>query len=230
MGIGKKKWVKNILEYWPRLYLECLRFKRRGHWSQACVVSRSTELVIEGYPRSANSFAQSAFIQSQPVRPNLATHVHSPAQVIQAVRWKIPTLVLLRDPDGAVCAHLAFTCELQDRAPEKVRPSEINDYLRRWIRFYEAVNPYREGFVVGHFSDVTSDFGRVMRKFNQYFDTSYTLFEHTPENASALMQISSHIGPQKERDNIKDKIAELYQQYVNQALRSRTQHTYKRLE
>src|SRR5262249_27438634 len=43
-----------------------------------------------------------------------------------------------------------------------------------------------EGFVVGSFSQVTSDFGEVIRRLNERFETGFGVFDHTPENVSAV--------------------------------------------
>jgi hypothetical protein len=58
-------------------------------------VSRTTQLVIEGYPRLGNTFAVVAFLQAQKEDVRIAHHLHAPAQVIRAARWRIPTIVLI---------------------------------------------------------------------------------------------------------------------------------------
>jgi hypothetical protein len=220
--------LKAILENFPRLYLEVLRIKRRGHWSQKWVVSRDTEIVIEGFPRSANSFARAAFHSCQP-NVRYATHVHSSAQVVQACRWKIPTLVLLRDPQGAVCGDVAFGCELSGRDPNTVLASEINDSLRRYIAFYRRVEPFHERFMVGHFPEVTKDFGAVMREFNEYFGTEFVVFEHTEEAVQKVTAMAFHVGPSANRNAIKSVVAEKYANHASAVLKNEARSVYERL-
>ena len=65
-------------------------------------------VVIEGFPRSGNSFARRAFIMAQDETfdvTRIAHHLHVPAQVIRAARWRIPTLVLIRRPKDAVLSR-----------------------------------------------------------------------------------------------------------------------------
>lgn len=220
--------LKAILENFPRLYLEVLRIKRRGHWSQPWVVTRDTEVVIEGFPRSANSFACEAFISGQR-QTRHATHVHSSAQVIQACKWHIPTLVLLRAPDGAVCGDVAFGCELEGRDPYTVSAADINDSLRRYIAFYQRVEPHRRRFMVGHFPDVVKDFGAVMRRFNEYFNTDFKVFEHTKESESVIMSLAFHVGPQTNREKIKLVVQQKYRNEASGVLKSRAEEVYRRL-
>lgn len=223
-----KNRLKGVLEDFPRLYLEIVRFKRRGHWSREWVVSRDTEIVIEGFPRSANSFARSAFRSCQPdVR--YATHVHSPAQIVQACRWGIPTLVLLRDPEGAACGDVAFHCELAKVDPVTLQPAIIESSLERYIRFYEKVLPWSDSFVVGHFPEVTKDFGEIIRRINRKFGTSFVVFEHTDDSAAEVKGRASHIGPQANRELIKSVIREKFRLQTSSKLKEEADIVYRRL-
>ena len=217
--------LKAILENFPRLYLEVLRIKRRGHWSREWIVSRDTEIVIEGFPRSANSFARSAFRSCQPT-VRYATHVHSPAQIVQACRWGIPTLVLLRDPQGAVCGDLAFQFELSGSDPDQVTAQSLNASLYRYIKFYRPLIALKSHFVVGHFPEVIADYGAVIRRINEKFGTAFVVFEHTEENAADIKSRATHIGPNTDRDRIKSVVQRKYLEEPNQSLKLSAQEVY----
>lgn len=223
-----KTTLRLALDKYPRLYLGLLRAKRRGHWSRDWVVSKDTEVVIEGFPRSANSFAREAFMTNQP-QTRYATHVHSSAQVVRACGWKIPTLVLMRDPRGAVCGDVAFGCELAGRDPHAVMASEINDSLRRYVAFYERIEPFHKGFFIGHFPEVTKDFGAVMKRFNEYFGAGFVVFAHTKEGAERITSMSFHMGPRAKRDAIKAVVHGKYDDEASMALKDRAQSVYERL-
>jgi len=81
-----------------------LQTAARGHRARA--VDRATELVIEGFARSGNTFAVAAFSLAQPRPVRLAHHLHAPAQVLLAARMGIPCIVLVRDPVDAVASRL----------------------------------------------------------------------------------------------------------------------------
>jgi len=217
--------LKAVLENFPRLYLEVLRIKRRGHWSRDWVVSRGTEIVIEGFPRSANSFARSAFRSCQP-NVRYATHVHSSAQIVQACRWGIPTLVLLRDPQGAVCGDLAFQCELAGSDPDQVTAQSLNASLYRYIKFYRPLVSLKPHFVVGHFPEVIADYGAVIRRINEKFGTAFVVFEHTEENAADIKSRATHIGPNTNRERIKSVVLRKYLEDANRSLKVSAQEVY----
>ncbi|MFW6154848.1 MAG: hypothetical protein ACOC95_06485 [Planctomycetota bacterium] len=134
-----------------------------------------TELVIEGFPRCANTFAVIAFQLAQPRPAALAHHVHMPAQVIAAARRGTPALVLIREPLAACRSYLV-------RCPYFKPADALNDY----VRFYEAVLDYRQDFVTATFEQVTGDFGRVIDRINARFGTSFRRFKHTDANSAAV--------------------------------------------
>ncbi len=141
------------------------------------VLTPDTEIVIEGYPRSGNSFAVAAFEQAQRRPVRIAHHTHTPAHVIAAIRAGIPALVLVRDP-GEACVEFVMMKEFLS----------LRQALRGYVRFYEPLRRYRDGFVVGAFPDVVSDFGAVMARVNARFGTAFTPFDHTEENVRSCRE------------------------------------------
>ena len=165
-----------------RQYLAGTRWALRSRWSRhpsyltysarrhpLAVVRAETELVIEAYPRSANTFSAVAFQTSQPRPVRLAHHLHAPAQIVAGARRGIPVLVPVRHPrDCAVSIAI--------RSPHV----PLAQALEAYRRFHEAVLPYREACQVALFEDVTTDFGRVVEALNAKFGTGYVPFSHTP--------------------------------------------------
>lgn len=166
-----------VFEY-PALYLPIARHRYPGPSPQ--VISAATELVIDGYFRSANTFAVYAFqlCQHRPVR--LAHHLHAPAQFITAARAGIPALLLIREPRGAVLSELLYE-------PQVALP----DALVQYTRFYRCLRPYASSFVVGEFGQVTSDFGAVIRRLNDRFGTRFAEFAHTDDGMQECFSLIS---------------------------------------
>jgi hypothetical protein len=156
----------------PALAFPVARWLKEGE-----VIDANTEIVIESFPSSANTFAVAAFRTAQePRNVRIAHHVHAPAQVIKGLEWGIPTMVLIREPEEAVVSLLARSRSL---TPEAV--------LRGYIGFYEPLVADRGRFAVGSFAAVTSDFGAVIRDVNALYGTSFREFAHTEENVTRVM-------------------------------------------
>lgn len=167
----------SILRKHPGLYLPIARLRRKAE-----PLADDTEIVIEGYPRSGNTFAVTAFGSAQTREVRVARHEHAAAQVIAAARRSIPALVLVRAPEEAV---LSFAVQQPHLT--------LAQALRSYVRFYRPLLPYRHRFVLASFEDVTGDFGAVTRRVNERFGTDFGVFEHTEENVRKCLEaIEAH--------------------------------------
>ena len=150
-------------------YLAVARFRH----SEAAV-GPDTQLVIEGFPRTANTFSVFAFQMAQPAPVRVAHHLHAPVQVIAAAKARIPVLVLIRPPEDAVLSLATWSPHIG-----------LEQALRAYSRFYERVARDRSWCVTGEFTQVTSDLGLVIDAVNGRYETAFARFEHTPQNVEA---------------------------------------------
>lgn len=164
-----------VIEH-PALYLPFAR--RKYAWPSPTVVGPETGLVIDGYMRSANTFAVYAFqfAQRRPVR--LAHHLHAPAQLMEAVKRGIPALVVIRDPRDAVLSQVQWE-------PTVSLPAALSTYAR----FYTCLLPFARRLVTGEFEEVTNDFGAVVARLNERYGTSFDEFEATEENRRRCFEL-----------------------------------------
>lgn len=167
--------MRHALGRCPGLYLPLARL-RNARTDLRRVVGPRTELVIEGFPRSANTFAVTAFRRAQARPVEVAHHLHLAAQVLYGLRRGIPVLVLIREPVAAITSYM-----LHSKYPDNSPVHAFNEYLR----FYETLRPWRGRFVVGCFDEVVHDFGMVTQRLNAHYATGFTPFIHTPANVQA---------------------------------------------
>jgi hypothetical protein len=135
-----------------------------------CIVHDDTDLVIEGFPRSANTYAVAAFRCANGPGPVLADHLHAASSVREGVRRGIPVVVVLRDPVDA-------SVSLIQRQP--VRPRTA---LTAYVRFCTRIRPVLDRVVVSDFTTTTQDFGATLAEVNRRFGTSFSPYEHTEAN------------------------------------------------
>jgi hypothetical protein len=138
-------------------------------------VRHDTEITIEGFPRSGNSFAVCAFKFGQQRPVAVAHHMHVPAQVIQSVRFDIPTCVLIRQPEEAIRSMVL-----------KYPGIPLRFALLGYALFYETCMRYQGHFVAASFEQVVADFGAVIDRINARFATRFARFEHTPSNVERV--------------------------------------------
>lgn len=141
-----------------RLGLPLLRFTR----GQKQIVSAESDVCIDGFARSANTFAYHAFADANPgVR--VAHHAHAPEQILRAVRRGIPCAVLIRAPLDTAISQVVMSAET-------VSPGLV---LRAWCRFYERVAGVRDRVVICEFGEVLADPATIARRLNREFGTAF---------------------------------------------------------
>lgn len=151
-----KRHARNWISRRPSLYLATARpFK--GDF----VVGPKTDIVVEGFPRSGNSFAEAALrvVAKRPLR--MAHHCHAAAQMHGAARWDVPALVVMRDPLSACRSLLMHNTSLFDAGLA----------LEEYIMFHEDILPVRDAFVLAEFKAVTTDFQSVLAALDRRFAT-----------------------------------------------------------
>jgi hypothetical protein len=178
---------------------------------RSTLARRGTALVIEGFPRSGNTFSVAAFWIANGRQPHLGRHLHGAPHLLRAKRLGIPAIALVRDPAEAIPSYLIRRDGLH-----------AEDALVEYLDFYRTAWSARDAFVVGLFDDVTTDFGTVIDRVNQRFGTTFARYEPTPDNEAAAFGlveemnrlecrgevVETHVGrPSAERDARKAEIA-----------------------
>jgi hypothetical protein len=138
-------------------------------------VRRDTDIVIEGFPRCANTFAVVAFRQAQSREIRIAHHLHASAQIMVAERRGTPAILLIREPLDAIIS-------LKIRHPEL----DTRLCLRDYQVFYGSLEPIMRYPAIADFSVVTNNLAAVIREVNRRFGTDFAEFRSTPEAIEAV--------------------------------------------
>ncbi|MEL6441747.1 MAG: hypothetical protein AAFQ80_21150 [Cyanobacteria bacterium J06621_8] len=200
--------VRTFLGDYPELFFPANSFTKGKSWA----VNQDTNIVIEGFQRSGNTFSVGAFKSAQIRKVNVASHLHIPAQVIYASKNKIPTLVVIRYPVDSVLSWKALELESSIRLQHTALDYSYFQLFKYYIRFYNKIMPYKDTFVVANFEDIISDFGAVINKINQKFNTSFDIFEHNKDNVRKVFDSQNfHAGTSVSRQELKKLVKIKYQ-------------------
>lgn len=160
-----KNSLRLALDAHPRVclftYKYLLGYRWRSTWTR--FVDASTDLVIEGFQRSANSYAVRAFEAAQPEPLRLAHHAHLSSQIVCAVRWQKPVLLLIREPVDTIASYVA----VWPRTP-------VATALEAYLAFYQRILPLLPHCLVADFDTVTGNFGAVIARLNARYGTKFT--------------------------------------------------------
>ena len=195
MPLSIKYEVRSIIAQYPELFFPLINLVEKD---KSLAVGKDTELVIEGFPGSSNSYAEAIFTASQFRQVKVAHHLHAPAQVVLAVRRRIPVLVLIREPSEAVVSFLS----------RQHRPTMISlrQALRAYIRFYEFIMPYSDQFVLGLFEDVTNNFSVIVDKLNSKFNLNFSSNIESPNYLKTRYQTKLTENQKELKKELKGKI------------------------
>lgn len=207
--------AKHVIGQYPRLYNLVFRF-RDGYENR--LVDDATDICIEGFPRSANSFAVGAFEHAQDESLKIAHHNHVPAPILNAVRRGLPTIVLLRDPVETIVSNRALQLQTSVRSGQVSASLAVSDeaQLDAWISFYKQVESVRDQVIVAPFPVVIENFGSVMQAVNSKFGTDFTPFVHTPDRVETIRERGYHALPSAQRDRLKQKARDVFDREIGE--------------
>ena len=225
--------ISDLIDRWPDRYIEVQRMRLRGVATAHRLVGPSHKLVVEGFPRSGNSFVHKVLrLQNPKFDGHTATHVHRSTQVVLASRWKVPAVVLVREPRQAVNSLLALAMQqdhLESLSPDQAR-SCIAETLRRYVRFHRRIQPL-DWPVIALFEEFTADVSSIPEQLNQVFELDLVVEPLDEGGTEALFATSrSHLSPNSDRDRMKALLGEAYDDPSLRRLRGAADSAYSAME
>ena len=158
------KFKKNIL-YWSGMtaahYPFLFKLKALRNDIKVRSVTTDTNLCIEGFQRSGNSFLVSV-IGSWNKDIKIASHLHSAAQVKKAIALNIPTILLIRHPLDSIASLITMNEDLS-----------IGLALKCYTRFYKSIIPIRDQVVIAPFQTTTTVPHQLIQETNERYRSNF---------------------------------------------------------
>ncbi|GJM10652.1 MAG: hypothetical protein DHS20C11_29280 [Lysobacteraceae bacterium] len=121
------------------------------------LVQADTELCIEGYQRSANSYFYRV-VRRCNRQLRIAHHLHAVAQLKRAIRYGIPAVALIRNPSDTLTSLLTSDPRLS-----------VDLAVSTYIRFLQDLKPLADNLVVASFDQAINRPGTIIAALNQRF-------------------------------------------------------------
>ncbi|SNS55797.1 hypothetical protein SAMN05421640_0654 [Ekhidna lutea] len=181
MNYKNLKWyVSNRLSEFASIYhlLVSILLRNDGE------IEKNSSIVIEGFPRSANTFSYWAFRFSQEnfEEMHVAHHRHKISQIILGVKRGLPVIVLIRNPEDAIAS-------LKIRHPEFT----YRTMLKVYIFYYSKVIELKNNVIIADFDQVINNYSSILEQVNRKFGTNFSMFEATPENLKKIKETISQL-------------------------------------
>ena len=165
--------AKNLLGHEPLFLPVLLRLTPLGTSRQ---ITGSTDLVIEGFPRSGNTFTTFAIEDASSHELTIASHVHQPSQIKLALARRLPTVLVVRDPVSALASYLVYD--------HRFSASEV---IGEYCSYHRELVPYAERLLVCEFDEVTSHISSVIRRINLRYSLRIPPFDEDPSNVERVL-------------------------------------------
>ena len=211
-----KVFLRNKLEKFSKIYILVQSWRLRNKKNkQFELFSKNTDLVLEGYPRSANSFAIRAFkFPKNNIDLNISNHLHSVVHIHLGIINKLPVIMLIRNPIDAVVSlnsHRTQVLIHRKQDPKKFFNSwDIKWDFINYINFYKSSLELTDKMVIANFDDVIKDFGKIIIEVNKKFNKSYGIFEHNKINEKQIFENSwFQLAPNYERKKYKKQFKKI---------------------
>lgn len=152
--------------------MRILRISRS--WNQR-IANESTEICVEAVPRSANTFFTMLIKRWNP-SIIMAHHTHGAANVKLALRYNVPTIIIIREP-GAACASSIIRNTAWMTAA---------DSLASYIAFHGALVDDIGDCMVFRFSDVIQHPDLCLEEMNNRFNVGLTVRTYNNEERDSV--------------------------------------------
>lgn len=172
----------------PWLLITFYRYRRKY---KMLVVNNNTDIVIEGFPRSANTFAVLAFQSAQVENTVVAHHLHAEAQFILAKKYNVPAIALLREPIEAISSLI-----------NRDKHIDIVQGIQRYIDFYRLVLQMKDNIVIANFTTVVTDFSQVITLCNYKFNCNFELPNDTEKEKIKIFSKISKLNYSEENGDL----------------------------
>ncbi|MGB5024325.1 MAG: hypothetical protein WBO44_03200, partial [Saprospiraceae bacterium] len=171
--INVKYKLANQASSYPSIYTTISRILT----GRNCYTTKKTDIVIDGYPRSGNTYATYAFIAVQKSNFNVANHIQKKSQFLLAEKYGIPAILLIRQPLETISSLLI-------RQPQY----DPETLLEGYYFLYSGLKNHNS-YIVAPFDKLINNYGSIIQKVNDKYGTNFDLYEKTNENEEKVKQI-----------------------------------------
>ena len=192
-----------------------------------------TELYIDGYPRSGNTFLVHLCRRLFP-DITIASHLHKIAPIRFMLRKGVRVLITFRDPLESVSSnYLMYFSSRNGDMPDKISNRVLRLLLNDYIEYYSFVLKHRENLSLVSFRRLTSETQKVADQLAQVIrqpsisepQLAAAVSSYKASSESKANPLISMV-PTPEKDRLKEGIRDVMR---SEALLEKAQHIYKEL-
>ena len=133
--------------------------------------SNHTEITMDGFQRSGNSFGTYLFINSNK-DSKIAHHRHINTQIIYSAKNEVPVILFIRKPIDTIISTYFF----------EDHQVSIKTIIKSWIDFHKPLIKYKKNMVISNFEKTINNFDEVIIELNNKYNTDFKIPNLKKEN------------------------------------------------
>lgn len=144
-------------------------YQLQNRFESHLICKNSTDLLVEGYPRSGNTFTVrqiKSLVELNNKSLDIAHHTHSIENLRLAKFHNTPSLILIRKPSEAILSHFIF------QNYDESQSDKVDDMVNKYIAFYKYAKNELKNIVFCEFNVVKNNFNFLIRELNSKFNLS----------------------------------------------------------
>lgn len=163
----------------PRLYYYYARLAKLPFQ-----INDTTTVLVDSYPRSANSFFEAAFTKAHGGRESVAHHSHAAGQVLIGLKRNLPCIVLIRNPVSAIVSFY----EMNEGS------YSIDLCTSEYIKFYSSLEEHIDKIIILETQEIESRFYDLMKMLRERYGLSVEPYSIDAATRAELFQIVDETG------------------------------------
>lgn len=138
--------IRNKLRYLLGRNQRTIQLYKLKKKNRPLIINPKHNICIEGYPRSANTFAVLLVEQCTVNDLQIAHHMHTPSQLIFAQKRNIPSVLVIRNPIDAVISNVL-----------REKGMSLATALNWYIDFHKRIIDFKGKLIIWPFEKIVSE-------------------------------------------------------------------------
>jgi hypothetical protein len=169
---------------------------------------------FDGYPRSGNTFSKGLFLNIHP-ELNGTSHLHCIAGLKIALKKKIRTVIIFRDPLQSILSN-AYTKSNRDKNYQKYSKVMLEELVAEWISYYDFSIKNDKSILFIEFKPNMASMLINIKKIKLHLGLNAVQDDKLQDNVSSYQELMKNKEgrkeaaysslPKKERTDFKNKI------------------------
>ncbi len=139
-------------------------------------VTKDTTLCLEGFQRSGNGYCE-AILKFKNEGLEITHHAHAFANIKRSIKWKVPILVLIRNPIDCIASLITFDERLSDDVA-----------IKNYVNYYKGVERLKDALLLVDFLELTKTPDVIIEKLNTKYSLNLNKLNFTEEEKKEYMK------------------------------------------